>query len=241
MSPLPCALTHLRQSYVPSTPLHAKYAKLVEFFHISLKRIPWKQRVTGSVIPFTTVPRHYSANVSIPLFPPPSNPSHIPSAIVVVNTLPYCPQKFMVQRSMSPLPCTLTHPKQTHVLHVKHTRLVQIYNVSSVQTTCHWFHLTIHYNFRALEEEFATTVPCFHLILPSSLYSFIHSFATCSGRQHSILPTGKKFIPTFPLCLPLDMHHLATYVCCMSPYCNKETIVLQVHYNYKEATTCAQQ
>ena len=169
-----------------------KIRKAGGIFSYFFKKIPWKQRVTGSVIPFTTIPRHYSANVSIPLFPPPSNPSHIPSAIVLVNTLPYCPQKFMVQRSMSPLPCALTHLKQTHVLQAKHTRLVQIYNLSSVQTTCHRFHHTIHYNFRALEEEFATTFPCFHLILPSSLNYFIHSFATCSGRQHSILPTGKK-------------------------------------------------
>ena len=89
----------------------------------------------------------------------------------------------------------------------------------------------IHYNFRALEEEFATTFPCFHFILPSSLNFFIHSFDTCSRRQHSILPTGKKSIPTFPLHLPLDMQHLAAYVCCMVPYCDKVTnIVSQVHY-----------
>ena len=122
---------------------------------------------------------------------------------VQVNTLPYCPQKFMVQRSMSPLPCALTHLKQTHVLHAKHTRLVQFCNLNffrgnNVSLMSRELD-GIHYNFRALEEEFATTFPCFHFILPSSLNCFIRSFHTCSRRQHSIMPTGKKSIPTFPL------------------------------------------
>ena len=166
----------------------------------------------NSITPFTIISLYYTKNlqpqlnVSIALFLPPSNPSHIPSAIVLVNTLSYCPQKFMVVRSMSPLPCPLTHLKQTHVLHAKHARLVQFYNLSSVETTCHWFHHTIQYNFRALDKEFATTFQCFHFILP--FQSFICSFGNCS-RGSSILPPGKKFIPTFPLCLPLVIHHAA--------------------------------
>ena len=84
----------------------------------------------------------------------------------------------------------LSHVPSTP-LHAKHAKLVEFDNLSSLETTCHWFHHIIHYHFRTFVGKLATTFQCFHCIVPSSLKSFTHFFGNCSRKKPSVLPQKK--------------------------------------------------